>query len=84
MRKNQHQNYVADLSYPLMKRGINCRVGYNPVLNKYCTKCPKGSTHHEFECALYYNYSSEKCAKCKTYNHHSSDCKEDDYARTKN
>jgi len=64
-------------TYPNMRRGDNCSRNYNPDSEKRCRKCPKGDTHHEFECYSYNEFNPNLCKSCGyKYNHYPSDCKE--------
>jgi hypothetical protein len=58
-----------------MKKGENCRMDYDPMKTKSCSKCDK-TGHHEFECFKYEKYSPKKCSVCDRLNHFGGDCKE--------
>jgi hypothetical protein len=63
-------------SYPKMKKGYKCSPGYNPILNKRCSKCSNTNTHHEFECRVYEEWNENICSLCEKYHHFSKSCKE--------
>jgi hypothetical protein len=79
---NPHEKRLRSLSnwrntFPNMRRGDNCSRNYNPDVEKRCRKCPKGDSHHEFECYSYNEFNPNLCKLCGSkYNHYPTDCKE--------
>ena len=63
-------------NYPEMVQGTNCRIGYNPVKEKHCTKCYPAADHHEFLCKKYALYSYGSCTQCGRGHHFHVECKD--------
>ena len=63
-------------NYPEMECGTNCRMGYNPVKEKHCTKCYPTAEHHEFLCKRYALYNYGTCTLCGRGHHFHVECKD--------
>ncbi len=63
-------------NYPEMLAGVNCRLGYNPLEEKHCTKCYPAADHHEFLCKKYHHYLPVDCTDCGKGHHSHSECKD--------
>ena len=59
-----------------MEYGTNCRMGYNPVKEKHCTKCFPAADHHEFLCKRYALYNYGTCTVCRRGHHFHVECKD--------
>jgi hypothetical protein len=58
-----------------MRKGENCRLSYDPLREKSCSKCTR-PYHHEFECYKYDRFNSKVCTVCDKGHHFAGDCKE--------
>ena len=59
-----------------MVEGSNCRVGYNPIKEKHCTKCYPATDHHEFMCKNFSYYNPMSCIQCRRGHHFDFECKD--------
>ena len=69
-------------NYPEMEHGTNCRMGYDPIKEKHCTKCFPVADHHEFLCKEYLLHNSGKCTRCGRGHHFHVECKDHPLARS--
>ena len=75
-RRKRDQSAQTRQTYGRMKKGVNCKLDYDPRKTKHCTKCRDYNSHHEFECPVYQNYNPQRCSQCEKYNHWPNECKE--------
>ena len=73
--KSRDRSLAARQTYPKMRKGENCRLSYDPLREKSCSKCTR-PYHHEFECYKYDRFNIKVCTVCDKGHHFAGDCKE--------
>ena len=73
-RQNRQNSLDKFKFYKACKPGQNCSSTYNPLTEKFCSKC-SSKTHHPFDCALYDKWNPLTCNKCNIGHHFPESCK---------